>query len=45
MLVASVALVIWALVQVPSGQLFDLPAKVVEGGPKTWAALTGLVGF
>jgi NCS1 family nucleobase:cation symporter-1 len=45
MLVASAALVIWALVQVPSGQLFDLPAKVVEGGPKTWAALTGLVGF
>jgi NCS1 family nucleobase:cation symporter-1 len=37
--------VAWALVQVPAAQLFDLPAKVVEGGPKTWAALTGLVGF
>lgn len=45
MILASVALVIWALVQVPASQLFSLPAKVVEGGPKTWAALTGLVGF
>ena len=25
--------------------LLHLPAKVVEGGPKTWGALTGLVGF
>ncbi len=45
MILASIALVIWAVLQVPGGKLFDLPAKVVEGGPKTWAALTGLVGF
>lgn len=45
MILASIALVIWAVMQVPGGKLFDLPAKVVEGGPKTWAALTGLVGF
>lgn len=45
MIAASVALVAWAFVQVPPAQIFALPAKVVEGGPKTWAALTGLVGF
>lgn len=45
MVIASAALVVWALMNVPAGQMFDLPAKVVEGGPKTWAALTGLVGF
>jgi len=45
MIIASLALVAWAFTQVPGGQLLDLPAKVVEGGPKTWAALTGLVGF
>ena len=45
MITASVALVIWALVNVSPAQIFSLPAKVVEGGPKTWAALTGLVGF
>ncbi|BEU95208.1 NCS1 family nucleobase:cation symporter-1 [Acidovorax sp. DW039] len=45
MIAASVLLVVVLMVKVPSGQLFNLPAKVVEGGPKTWAALTGLVGF
>jgi NCS1 family nucleobase:cation symporter-1 len=45
MITASVALVIWAFVHVSPSQIFSLPAKVVEGGPKTWAALTGLVGF
>ncbi|MEO8410347.1 MAG: NCS1 family nucleobase:cation symporter-1 [Propionivibrio sp.] len=45
MILASVVLVVWAVMKAPSGALFDLPAKVVEGGPKTWAALTGLVGF
>jgi NCS1 family nucleobase:cation symporter-1 len=33
------------LARVPAAQLFNLPAKVVEGGPRTWGALTGLVGF
>lgn len=45
MIAASLALVAWALVSVPAGQLFGLPAKAVEGGPRYWAALTGLVGF
>ncbi|MCX2863284.1 NCS1 family nucleobase:cation symporter-1 [Paucibacter sp. PLA-PC-4] len=45
MIAASVLLVVVLLTKVPAGQLFALPAKVVEGGPKTWAALTGLVGF
>ncbi len=45
MILASAGLVIWAFMKVPAGTLLDLPAKVVEGGPKTWAALTGLVGF
>jgi nucleobase:cation symporter-1, NCS1 family len=45
MIAASVVLVAVLMVKVPSGELFNLPAKVVEGGPKTWAALTGLVGF
>jgi len=45
MIAASVALVIWAFLSVSPSQIFSLPAKVVEGGPKTWAALTGLVGF
>ena len=45
MIAASIALVIWAFIKVSPGQIFNLPAKVVEGGPKTWAALTGLVGF
>jgi NCS1 family nucleobase:cation symporter-1 len=45
MIVASLLLVVVLIMQVPAGQLFNLPAKVVEGGPKTWAALTGLVGF
>jgi NCS1 family nucleobase:cation symporter-1 len=45
MIAASVLLVVVLMVKVPAGQLFNLPAKVVEGGPKTWAALTGLVGF
>lgn len=45
MITASVALVIWAFITVSPAQIFSLPAKVVEGGPKTWAALTGLVGF
>lgn len=45
MIVASLALVAWAFVSVSPSQIFSLPAKVVEGGPKTWAALTGLVGF
>src|SRR5574343_1540863 len=45
MIGASVLLVVVLMMRVPSGQLFNLPAKVVEGGPKTWAALTGLVGF
>ena len=45
MILASIALVVWAFMSVPSGKLLDLPAKIVEGGPKTWAALTGLVGF
>jgi NCS1 family nucleobase:cation symporter-1 len=45
MITASVALVVWAFMTVSPAQIFSLPAKVVEGGPKTWAALTGLVGF
>ncbi|GKT21359.1 NCS1 family nucleobase:cation symporter-1 [Acidovorax sp. SUPP3334] len=45
MIAASVLLVVVLLMRVPPAQLFNLPAKVVEGGPKTWAALTGLVGF
>lgn len=45
MIAASLLLVVVLMVKVPAGQLFALPAKVVEGGPKTWAALTGLVGF
>ncbi|MCW8163526.1 nitrate reductase [Verminephrobacter aporrectodeae subsp. tuberculatae] len=45
MIAASLALVVVLLVRVPPGQLFNLPPKVVEGGPRTWAALTGLVGF
>jgi NCS1 family nucleobase:cation symporter-1 len=45
MITASVALVIWAFMTVSPSQIFSLPAKVVGGGPKTWAALTGLVGF
>lgn len=45
MITASIALVIWAFMTVSPAQIFSLPAKVVEGGPKTWAALTGLVGF
>ena len=45
MIAASVVLVAWLMIKVPSAELFGLPAKVVEGGPNTWAALTGLVGF
>lgn len=45
MVAASAALVVWAFIKVSPAQIFDMPAKVVEGGPKTWAALTGLVGF
>jgi NCS1 family nucleobase:cation symporter-1 len=45
MIVASVILVTWAFINVPPSQIFSLPAKVVDGGPKYWAALTGLVGF
>jgi len=45
MVTASLALVVWAFIKVSPGEIFSLPAKVVEGGPKTWAALTGLVGF
>jgi len=45
MIAASLLLVIVLYMKVPGGQLLALPAKVVEGGPKTWAALTGLVGF
>ena len=45
MVVASIVFVAVLMYRVPAGQLFNLPAKVVEGGPKTWAALTGLVGF
>lgn len=45
MIVASVVLVTVLLARVPAAQLFNLPAKVVEGGPRTWGALTGLVGF
>jgi nucleobase:cation symporter-1, NCS1 family len=45
MIAASIALVVWAFMKVSPSQIFSLPAKVVEGGPKTWAALTGLVGF
>ncbi len=45
MIAASIALVVWAFIKVSPDQIFNLPAKVVEGGPKTWAALTGLVGF
>jgi len=42
---ASIALVVALMMMVPSAQLFGLPAKQVPGGPNTWAALTGLVGF
>lgn len=45
MIGASVALVVALMMTVPSAQLFGLPAKEVPGGPNTWAALTGLVGF
>ena len=45
MVIASIVFVAVLVSRVPAGQLFNLPAKVVEGGPKTWAALTGLVGF
>lgn len=45
MVLASLALVVWAFMKVSPAQIFDMPAKVVEGGPRTWAALTGLVGF
>lgn len=45
MVLASITLVVVLLYRVPAGQLFNLPAKVVEGGPKSWAALTGLIGF
>jgi len=45
MIAASILLVLVLVQRVPSGQLLNLPAKVVEGGPRTWAALTGLVGF
>ena len=45
MIAASVLLVGWAFVNVPPAEIFSLPAKPVEGGPKYWAALTGLVGF
>ena len=45
MVIASIVFVVVLVNRVPSGELFNMPAKVVEGGPKTWAALTGLVGF
>lgn len=45
MVAASVALVVALMLAVPSAQLFGLPAKDVPGGPNSWAALTGLVGF
>ncbi|RZL38684.1 MAG: nitrate reductase [Rubrivivax sp.] len=45
MIGASIALVVALMMAVPSAQLFGLPAKTVPGGPNTWAALTGLVGF
>lgn len=45
MIAASVLLVVVLLMRVDPARLFALPAKVVEGGPNTWAALTGLVGF
>ena len=45
MVVASVVFVAVLLYRVPAAELLNLPAKVVDGGPKTWAALTGLVGF
>jgi NCS1 family nucleobase:cation symporter-1 len=45
MIAASIALVVSLLLAVSSVQLFGLPAKPVPGGPNTWAALTGLVGF
>jgi nucleobase:cation symporter-1, NCS1 family len=45
MIAASLLLVVALLMKVPAGQLLALPSKVVEGGPRTWAALTGLVGF
>ncbi|MEO5659396.1 MAG: NCS1 family nucleobase:cation symporter-1 [Polaromonas sp.] len=45
MIGASALLMAWLMIKVPAAQLFSLPAKVVEGGPNAWAALTGLVGF
>lgn len=45
MVAASLALVVALMMMVPTAQLFGLPAKEVPGGPKFWAALTGLVGF
>jgi len=45
MVAASLALVVALMLKVPSAQLFGMPAKEVPGGPKVWAALTGLVGF
>jgi nucleobase:cation symporter-1, NCS1 family len=45
MITASLLLVIVLFSRVSPAELLALPAKVVEGGPKTWAALTGLVGF
>ena len=45
MIIASIVLVAVLMSRVSLDQLLHLPAKVVEGGPKTWGALTGLVGF
>ncbi|MEJ7138882.1 NCS1 family nucleobase:cation symporter-1 [Amphibiibacter pelophylacis] len=44
MIAASVLLVVYLLFK-GGFAIFDLPTKGVEGGPPTWAALTGLVGF
>lgn len=45
MVAASILLVIVLFSWIPPSEIFDLPAKVVEGGPRTWAALTGVIGF
>ena len=45
MIAASFALVVALMARVPAGELFGLPARPVPGGPNSWAALTGLVGF
>lgn len=45
MIIASILLVWVLFTKLSIKDIFDLPVKVVEGGPRTWAALTGVIGF